>query len=420
MNVCCIARTNYWQGVKGGMDLHAKMLSEGLVQKGHTVSMISTHRDGVPEKMEKNGVTYYHLRNTVFGSRRKGWPQKSIHHYLKLHRENPFNLLWSQSFDAYGVVSLCPKTDYPPVILRLPGSVVQEFWSVRENLPRLIKKPTELAKALTGLLYSYFITQRPLLNYADGVIAASSVVAEDIFRWFGKGLSAKFTVVNNGIDTHRFKPDLKLRQEIRRAYGIKENEKLVLSLGRITYAKGHELAVEAIRALSQKGVPARLMIAGDGPLLEELKQNVRGNGLGNQVIFAGFIENDQTPAYYNAADIFIMPTLTIEGLPFVLLEAMACEKPVIASRRGGNMTLIRAHENGLFMGPGDVGDLVQKIELLIENEELAVSLARAARKTIISGYSIGQMISRYAETMETVAGQHVSMGLGNVGCIVEK
>lgn len=385
------------------MDLHAKMLSEGLVQKGHHVSMISSHRDGLPERMEKNGVAYYHLENTLFGSRRHGWPQKSIRRYLSLHQKNPFDLLWSQSFDAYGVVSLHPKTDYPPVVLRLPGSVVQEFYSVRENLHRLIHRPTELAKAFLGLLYSYFVTQRPLLGYADAVIAASSVVAEDIFRWFGRRLSSKFSIVPNGIDTQKFKPDPNLRQEIRQQYEIQENEKLILSLGRITYAKGHELAVEAIQKLSQKGIRIKLIIAGDGPLLDELKQAVHQKRLTSKIIFTGFIENDQTPAYYNAADIFIMPTLTIEGLPFVLLEAMACEKPVIASRRGGNLTLIRENENGLFMEPGSVNDLAGKIVTVLDNREFSLKLAAAARKTILSGYSMEQMIRRYETIMTSVA-----------------
>jgi glycosyltransferase involved in cell wall biosynthesis len=414
MNVCCIARTNYWQGVKGGMDLHAKMLSEGLVQRGHTVAMISTCRRGFPEQMEKNGVTYYHLKNTVFGSRRKGWPEKSIQHYLNLHKKKPFDLLWSQSFDAYGVLSIRPKIDCPPVLLRLPGSVVQEFWSVRENLNRLIKTPTDLARAIVGLFYSYFITQRPLLNYADRIVAASSVVAEDIFRWFGNGLSEKFIVVNNGVDTNRFKPDLKLRQETRQAYGISDDETLVLSLGRITYAKGHELAVGAIRMFANRGLPVRLMIAGDGPLLEELRQNVQDKGLNKHVLFTGLVENNQTPAFYNASDIFIMPTLTIEGLPFVLLEAMACEKPVVASRRGGNMTLINDHENGLFMEPGDVNDLVEKIELLINSKILSQKLASSARKSILCEYGVEQMIHRYTDIMEATVRNHSTSNSGSV------
>ena len=403
MNICCFSRVNYWQGIKGGMDLHGKMLSEGLVHHGHQVSMISTYRPGNSPFLDKNGVRYYHLKNTVFGSRRHGWPQKSIRKYLNLHGEKPFDLLWSQSFDAYGITATHPKSAYPPVVLRLAGSVVQEYRSFRSNFFLHLKKPNSLARAALGLLFSYFVTQRPLMEYADGIIVVSTVVVDDIQRWFGEHFAAKCVVVNNGIDIDNFKPDPMIRRQIRQQYGIKENENLLLSLGRITHEKGHHLAIEAIREIERRGFDVKLMIAGKGPFLEGLKQNVITLGLEKKVIFIGHIENACTVKYYNAADIFLMPTLTIEGLPFTLLEAMACTKPVIASRLGGNLTLIDDRANGLFIIPGDVNDIADKVEMLLTNHDLTTKLSSAARDTIINGYSIDKMISNYFEIMETIA-----------------
>ncbi len=389
----------------GGMDVHGKLLAQGLAARDHRVVLLSTRHPIGKTREIIDGVEIFYLQDTVFGSRRRGWPQESVRAFRTIHRQTPFDLVWSQSFDASGVIPLRRRMDSPPLVLTLHGSVVQEFWSVRENMKSLVKKPPELAKALAGLLYSYAVTQRPLLHCSDAMIAASSVVVHDIVRWFGKGLSSKFTVVNNGVDTGRFKPDEELRQRIRGTYGVGENECLVLSLGRITAAKGYELAVESLRILLRNGARVRLMIAGDGPLLDQLKRSVREKGIEDHVIFTGFVENDRTTGLYNAADVFVMPTLTIEGLPFVLLEAMACEKPVIASRRGGNMTLINDRENGLFVEPGDIGDLVEKIEILMKDRELAARLAATARKFILRDYSLEQMINRSADIMETIAEQ---------------
>jgi len=410
MNVCAISRTNYWQGTQGGMDRHLRLLGEGLAERGHRIVAISTAHPDMPEILEKNGVIYHHPPETVFGSRRQGWPTKSIHRYRSLHGRTPFDLLWSQSFDAYGIVSLRPKEVFPPVLLTLHGSVAQEFRSFRSNLRRLLYAPGALVRAAAGLLYSYAIVQRRLLAYADRIIAVSPVVVEDIIRLFGRGPVSKCAIIPNGIDLTRFRPDPAARKKVREQYGIFDDQKLVLSLGRITYDKGHHLAVKAVKMMGERGVDARLMIAGDGPFLNELKAWVREKGLTCRVIFTGHIDNDRTPSFYNAADVFVMPTITLEGLPFVLLEAMACEKPVIAARRGGNLALVHENENGLLVEPGQSADLAEKLAALFHAPIQCAELARNARETIKNGYSLEVMIDRYIADMEKVVRKRHSRG----------
>lgn len=413
MKIGCISRTNYWQGTKGGMDLHLRLLGEGLFKRGHRLDVISTAHPDVPEFMEKNGVIYHHLPDTVFGSRRQGWPEKSIRRFLALNEETHFDLLWSQSFDAYGVVPLKPKADFPPVLLTLHGSVAQEVRSFRSNLHRLMGNPPALARGAAGLLYSYFIVQRRLLAYAGNIIAVSPVVSDDIRRWFGRGPAAKCTVIPNGIDLERFRPDMAARRRIREEYGISDDQKVVLSLGRLTFAKGHHLAMEAVEIMAARGLDVRLMIAGAGPYMNALKKSVKERGMTGRVIFTGHIENDLTAAYYNAADLFVMPTLTLEGLPFVLLEAMACEKPVIATRRGGNLELIRDSENGLLVEPGRSADLGEKMTALLGAPALCAELARNARITIEQKYGLEVMIDRYATVMESIARRRCFRGVSN-------
>ncbi len=384
------------------MDLHTKLLGEGLAKNGHSVQIVSSKHPDLTEFTEKNGVFYHHLKDTVYGSRRHGWAQKSIDKYLQLHAIKPFDLLWSQSFDAYGVTRLHPGRNFPPVMLRLAGSVVQEFQSYRSNFFLHLKEPAALIRATLGLLFSYFVTQRPLMAYSDAIIAVSRVVVNDIQRWFGKRFAAKCRVINNGIDTEKFKPDPALRRQIRQQYGIGADEKLLLSLGRITHEKGHYVAIQSIMELARRGHNVKLMIAGDGPVLDDLKHQIKSRGLSQNIIFTGYIENDRTAGFYNAADIFLMPTLTVEGLPFTLLEAMACAKPVIASRIGGNLTLIENQVNGLFVSPGSVGDLSDKIQFLLSKDISDENLSSEARRTVLSGYSIEKMTRDYLEVMEAL------------------
>jgi glycosyltransferase involved in cell wall biosynthesis len=97
-----------------------------------------------------------------------------------------------------------------------------------------------------------------------------------------------------------------------------------------------------------------------------------------------------------------MPTLRVEGLPFVLLEAMSCGKPVIASRIGGNTSVITDGDNGLLIEPGNVEQLIEKVQMIIRDGRLANRLSSSARKTISNHFSADQMIDGTLSLMEKV------------------
>ncbi len=95
MHICAFSIVNYWQGVKGGMEIHGQLLSQGLVDGGHRVSIISTkHPDG-KEIEEQEGVKIYYLPNTVLGSRRNQWIRESVRKFYELHRQDPLPPLMS-------------------------------------------------------------------------------------------------------------------------------------------------------------------------------------------------------------------------------------------------------------------------------------------------------------------------------------
>ena len=402
MNICCFSRINYWHGIKGGMDLHGKLLSEGLVRRGHQVTIISTrHPDGT-EYEERNGVKIYYLKNTVFGSRRKGWTKESINKFFELHRRQPFDVIWSQSFDAFGLTRLGSSLKIP-VIPTLHGSIEQEFKTFRTNIVYSYKRPRKIFKSFAGLFFSYFAAQKPLLSFSDKVITVSYQVAEDIKKWYGEKIADKCVVVSNGVDTSLFKPDRGQGISIRRKYGIDDHDILLLTLGRVTHEKGHHLAIEALKRLKNQDMNLRLLIVGDGENRKNLEENIRREGLEREVIFAGQIDNTETARYYNSADVFLMPTLTVEGLPFVLLEAMSCARPVIASHIGGNTSVIKDGKNGLMIVPGAVGQLADRIQLLVDDQSFANRLSDAARRTVLKDFSVDQMIDHTLRVMKKVA-----------------
>ncbi len=405
MRIACFARTNYWQGIKGGMDVHARILAEGLAAYGHEVIVISTARQGIDRVFQRNGVEYHHVPGTVFGSRRKGWPEKSRDYFLSLHRDQPFDIIWSHSFDAYGMAKAIAGgyNILPPVMLCLAGSIVQECRSYFVNIKGLARNPIGLLKGAGGLLYSYFITQRPMLALADAVVAVSRAVKTDIGRWFGHRFEKKIIVIENGIDTKLFCPDPESGAMVRKSLGIPEDSFVILSLGRLTHEKGHHLAIEALAALVSMQRPVFLVIAGEGPCLSELRMLAEKKGVSRHVIFAGYVENEKTPGLYNAADLFVMPTMTTEGLPLVLLEAMACGLPVAATPSGGNRELVVHGRTGWQVSFGSAKDLVACAVQLMDDPASGRKIGLAARNEVCRKYSMERMVHKYETVMRSLS-----------------
>jgi glycosyltransferase involved in cell wall biosynthesis len=315
---------------------------------------------------------------------------------MELHRERPFDLVCSQSFAAYG---FCRQGLPLPILLILHGCIEQEWKTFRVSVLRDRARPRRIARMMGGLAFSYFIEQRPLLVRSDRLITVSDEVAGHIRKWYGGKIAEKCITVRNGIDTKAFFPSRNHRREIREKYGIGDSELLLLSLGRMTREKGHHIAIEALRLLKERGRSVRLMVAGEGGYLSALMGISENAGLRNQVIFAGFIENHETPKYYNGADILLMPTLTEEGLPLVLLEAMACGLPVISSRIGGIRSLIEHNENGVLTEPGNAREMADAILKLAKNPGLSKKISQAGIDYIRKVYSAERMVERTNEVM---------------------
>lgn len=406
MNICCFSRVNYWQGIKGGMDLHGKLLSEGMIKRGHTVSIISTRHHNGREYEERNGVKIYYLGNTVFGSRRKGWQRESVNKFFELHQNLPFDIIWSQSFDGFGLTHLNKSFLKLSVISTLHGSIQQEAKTFQTTFSHNLMKPQRLLSSFAGLFYSYFITQKPLLSFSDKIITVNHQVTEDLRKWYGQKIVEKCVTVFNGIDTSLFKPDNGQRSKIRQKYKIGDNDILLLTVGRITYEKGHHLAIEALRQMKNQDLNVRLMIVGEGEGKRILEENISMEGLEHEVIFTGQVDNTETVQYYDSADIFLMPTLTIEGLPFVLLEAMSCAKPVIASEIGGNRFVVKNRKNGLLIAPGNLKQLILGIQSLVADRRFAHELGLSARRTILNTFTVEHMVEKTLNIMKCHVQNH--------------
>lgn len=238
-----------------------------------------------------------------------------------------------------------------------------------------------------------FLFLRPLIRASDrvGILsfdhADNSHLKKHLIRW-----PQKFVELPNGIDAEIFQPSTR-DEALARDLGLEPGDRCLIFVGgldRQHYFKGLEILLSALRkTINQTGNQhLKLLVVGDGdrrPYYENLAQKL---DLNEQVIFVGWIKNENLPAYYALAEIFVLPsTAGIESFGIVVAEAQACGLPVIVSDWPGVRVTLKPEETGCLVRPKDVEDLTQKISLLLGDENLRQRWGRAGSERARQRYS---------------------------------
>lgn len=381
------------------MEIHGKLLSEGLVKRGHAVTIISTRHPEGKEYEEREGVKLYYLKNTTFGSQRKGWRKESLKKFLELDKKDHFDLVCCQQPVISTRLIKDRKRKIPSVVIMQGHEGVMLISELRQTLSHK-KGFIQLFKHLSSFLYYHLIWEEPFLTKCNAIIAASNEVASSIQRWFFLN-DKKIYTVYNGVDMNLFRPSDTEGMGIRNAHNIGDDEKLILFYSFVTKQKGLHLLIKALPEICKKINRLKLMVVGEGDYFKEAKELAGKLGVEKDVVFAGYIPHQHTPKYINASDLFILPTIRQEGLPFVLLEVMSCQKPVIISRIGGIPSVIDDGVNGILITPGNIRELVEKTIYLLENKSISDEIAKNARQKVIEKFSLDKMIEDTIRVFET-------------------
>lgn len=210
-------------------------------------------------------------------------------------------------------------------------------------------------------------------------------------------LAHKLGVVPIGIDTSHFYPR-RTKANMKRELGFNENASLVLFVGSLEPRHAYKRVDDLLRAFSQvsERLDAYLVIVGQGQLIQNLQQLSSVLDLENRVYFKENVSNDELPKYYSAADVFVLPSISrMEAFGIVLLEAMACETPVIAADIPGVQEV--AKNGGVTFQPGNIGDLAAKLSSMLRNEESRLQLGKQGREKVLDNYSWEKASKRISE-----------------------
>ncbi|MGA2790613.1 MAG: glycosyltransferase [Candidatus Bathyarchaeia archaeon] len=208
------------------------------------------------------------------------------------------------------------------------------------------------------------VLARFTLRVADGVIVDSEIQRRAILSMGCR--SSKIYCFPWGIDLHHFRH--KKTKRVRAHFG-RLHEKIVVSTRRQLPIYGVEYLIRAMPLVLARMNDVKLLVIGDGPLLEYHKSLVRRLGIGNQVEFMGNVANHLLPEILNAADVYVSTSFS-DGSSASLMEAMACGLPVVVTRIPANEEWVVHGENGFLVNPGDSVTLAKYLITVLRDEEL--------------------------------------------------
>ena len=286
-------------------------------------------------------------------------------------RKNPYHIVHTHNSKAGFLGRLAAKLVGVPVIVHTVHGFAfhdeEPLWRqmLFRNLERLASRWSDRM---------IFISQ-PLIDWA----LKDHIVGED-----------KITKIYSGIQLDKFHPvKSEEKDQIRSKWSLQKEEAVVGIVSKLWEGKGHTVLIEAFKLLKEKIKDAKLVIVGEGYLYDELFRRVGNNGLRDSVLFTGFqMDVSEIIATF---DVAVLPSF-FEGMGRVILEAMAMEKPIVASRVGGIPDLIDEGINGLLVRPGDARELADALERVLSDNGLAKKLGKEGRKKIKDQFSADVMV----------------------------
>ena len=254
------------------------------------------------------------------------------------------------------------------------------------NLPLLAKILSFPSKLIRTLL----------LKSADKITCASLdyIKNSDIANFY-QNHKDKFYEIPFGIDIEEFK--IKNKKEEK----DKKNILFVGTLDKAHYFKGLEYLLNAVSKLQD--IDFQLLIIGNGDRREHYENLAKKLNIKDKVVFVGFVDNKKLVRYYNLADVFVFPSIDkSEAFGMVLLEAMACGIPVIASNIPGVRSVFKDKEQGYLVEPRNIKDLSSKLNKILSNKKIRLEMSIKARKLVERKYSLKTVKERLNKIYENL------------------
>lgn len=303
----------------------------------------------------------------VYFTMRRGFSYSGIRCILRFIKENNIQLVHSHGYKPNIYLAVLLKKNLKKV-------ATVHGWSKESG-------------GFRGKIYE-FLDAFSLRRF-DSVIAVSKAVVEDLSK---RGVKKdKVTLIYNGLKISKERPTYEI-SKIRQEYGLDNNAFVIGVVGRLAAVKGHSYLIEAISLVSKDIKNCHLVIAGEGPLRDELASLIHKYSITERAQLVGYVKDiDQ---FLAMIDFFALPSLS-EGLPISLLEAMDAGKPALASAVGGILEVITDDKEGVLVPPADPFSLAAAIKEIYYNKNLMSDMAIRGKSIVEEKFSLSIMAKQY-------------------------
>ena len=358
--------------VVGGISRVVYDLSHRLIKDGHEVTVV-TYRDGeVPYYEDDKGVKVHRVDNYMIQ------PNNFIDWILQLN----FNMVEraSQIIAEQGKFDVIHAHDW--LVANAAKTLKHSF-----DIPIVATIHATEAGRNSGIhdeTQRYINDTEWMLTYeSNEVIVNSNYMKSEVQRLFGLPFE-KINVVPNGVNLNKF-TGMDRDYSFRRKYAM-DNEKIILFMGRLVYEKGVQNLIAAMPKVLASYHDAKLVIAGKGGMLDELKVQADYLGISNKVYFAGYMNGKDVERMYKAADISVFPS-TYEPFGIVALEGMLAERPIVVSDAGGLGEIVEHRVTGMKSYCGNPNSIADSILELLFNPELCDNIVKNAKIKVKENYN---------------------------------
>ncbi len=399
MRICMIAST-YPRFDNDGAGRFNRSLAEALSALGHEVQVIVPYHPAIEpyetpvqvHSFRYSGVERWNVMgyaNAMDSDRRLKWQAyllilpflfKGASAMLRLVKQHDFDIIHSHWVLPNGPIGLLGKASArSPLFVSLHGS---DIYFARKN-------PFFAAVA------------RQVFRHAQGVTACSPDLYESAIKLGASPTSTHLILW--GADPEAFGPQPDT-SSLRKQLGLEEDTSVILGLGRLVGKKGFDVLVRAMPDILASCPKTCCIIAGDGPEGPYLHTLANELGIADHIRFPGFIPWNQVPEYLHLSELFVAPSVhdegNLDGLPTVILEAMAAEKPVVASNVAGVPLAVIHNETGMLVPERDEDALAEAICHLLKNSGLRDRLGECGRDRVREELNWHQVAQKFVAMYE--------------------
>ena len=354
--------------IVGGIARVVHDLSKRLIKDGHEVTVV-TYRDNasVPEYENDKGVNVYRVDNYMIH------PNNFIDWIMQLNfnliakateiinKEGGFDVIHAHDWlVTYAAKSLKNAYDIP-IVATIHATEAGRNSGIHDDTQRYIND--------TEWLLTYEATE---------VIVNSNFMKNDLQRLFGLPYD-KINVIPNGINLNNF-TGIERDYDFRRQYAM-DNEKIILYVGRLVYEKGIQHLIAAMPKILSNYHDAKLVIAGKGGMIDDLKAETSSLGLDHKVYFTGYMDSKKVQKMYKCADVAVFPS-TYEPFGIVALEAMLAGVPTVVSDVGGLDEIVTHGVDGMKSYAGNPNSIADSVTALLYDHQLATNISKKARQKV--------------------------------------